>query len=65
MGEQPAPDRRGLVGGVVVEDAVLHEAARNAGAAAIVTRDGVDFAKATVPVFDPQELLAAVVAVSE
>ena len=47
------------------EDAVLHEAARNAGAAAIVTRDGVDFAKATVPVFDPQELLAAVAAASE
>jgi len=47
------------------EDAVLHEAARNAGAAAIVTRDGVAFAKATVPVFDPQEFLAAVVAVSE
>ena len=47
------------------EDAVLHEAARNAGAAAIVTRDGVDFANATVPVFDPQELLAAVAAASE
>ena len=47
------------------EDAVLHEAARNAGAAAIVTRDGVDFANAPVPVFDPQELLAAVAAASE
>ena len=47
------------------EDAVLHEAARNAGAAAIVTRDGVDFANATVPVFDPRELLAAVAAAAE
>ena len=47
------------------EDAVLHEAARNAGAVAIVTRDGVDFAKATLPVFDPRELLAAVAAATE
>jgi predicted nucleic acid-binding protein len=47
------------------EDAVVHEAARNAGAAAIVTRDGDDFAAATLPIFDPQELLAAIVAVSE
>jgi hypothetical protein len=47
------------------EDAVLHEAARNAGAAAIVTRHGVAFVNATVPVFDPQELLAAVAAASE
>jgi predicted nucleic acid-binding protein len=46
------------------EGAVLHEAARNTGAAAIVTRDGVDFANTTVPVFDPQELLAAVAAAS-
>ena len=47
------------------EDAVLHEAARAVGAAAIVTRDGDDFANATVPVFDPLELLAAVAAASE
>lgn len=47
------------------EDAVVHEAARAAGAAAIVTRDGLDFANATVPVFDPQELLAAVAAASD
>ncbi len=47
------------------EDAVLHEAARNSGAAAIVTRDGGDFVKSTLPVFDPQELLAAVAAASE
>lgn len=47
------------------EDAVLHEAARNVGAAAIVTRHGVGFVNATVPVFDPQKLLAAVAAASE
>lgn len=44
------------------EDAVLHEAACSSGAAAIVTRNGRDFAKAGVPVFDPLELLAAVAA---
>ncbi len=42
------------------EDAVLHEAACRAGAAAIVTRDGKDFVRSTLPVFDPVELLAAV-----
>ena len=47
------------------EDAVLHEAARNAGAAAIVSRDGADFANATLPIFDPDELLAAVAAASQ
>ena len=47
------------------KDAVLHEAARNAGAAAIVSRDGAAFANATVPVFDPQELLAAVAAAAQ
>ena len=44
------------------EDAVLHEAACNVGAAAIVTRNGKDFARSTLPVFDPSELLAAVCA---
>ena len=44
------------------EDAVVHEAARNAGAAAIVTRDFADFANATLPVFDPRELLVSVAA---
>jgi len=44
------------------EDAVLHEAARSAGAAAIVTRDGNDFARSVIPVFSPTELLAAVYA---
>ena len=45
------------------EDAVLHEAARASGMAAIVTRDGAGFARASLPVFRPQELLAAVAAV--
>ncbi|MBW6469100.1 MAG: PIN domain-containing protein [Anaerosomatales bacterium] len=44
------------------EDAVLHEAAAADGASAIVTRNGRDFMKATLPVFDPGELLAAVAA---
>lgn len=44
------------------EDAVLHEAACKVGAVAIVTRDGKDFAKSTLLVFEPNELLAAVYA---
>lgn len=44
------------------EDAVLHEAARAAGCAAIVTRNGADFARATISVFSPHEFLAAVTA---
>lgn len=44
------------------EDAVLHEAATVAGCSAIVTRNGRDFGAATLPVFDPHELLAAVLA---
>lgn len=46
------------------EDAVLHEAGRVDGVAAIVTRNGKDFGGATVPIFDPNELLAALVASS-
>lgn len=42
------------------EDAVLHEAAREAGAAAICTRNSADFAKASLPIFAPPELLSAV-----
>lgn len=45
------------------EDAVLHESAMSVGATAIVTRNGSDFASATLPVFSPEELLAAVLAV--
>lgn len=44
------------------EDAVVHESALAAGATAIVTRNGKDFANASLPVFDPPELLAAVLA---
>ena len=44
------------------EDAVVHEAARASGASAIVTRDGDGFANASLPVFDPHELLAAIAA---
>lgn len=44
------------------EDAVVHEAARAVGAAALVTRNGRDFARAVMPVFSPEELLAAVTA---
>ena len=39
------------------EDAVLHEAARAAGADAIVTRNGKDFARATLPVLTAREAL--------
>jgi len=48
-----------------VEDAVFHEAARAWGAAGIVTRNGRDFARASLPVFDPAELLAALVATGD
>ena len=44
------------------EDAVLHEAARAAGATVIVTRDRVGFAKSSIPAMSPQELLAVVAA---
>jgi predicted nucleic acid-binding protein len=47
------------------EDAVLHEAASVGGMAAIVTRDRPGFANATLPIFDPHELLAAVTAAAE
>ena len=40
------------------EDAVLHEAARHSGVDAIVTRDPRGFAKASLPVLSPTELLA-------
>lgn len=38
------------------EDAVLHEAARLAGAEAVVTRNGPDFRGATLAVESPEEL---------
>ena len=46
------------------EDAVLYEAARAAGASAIVTRNGKDFTRSALPVFTPAELLAALQAES-
>jgi predicted nucleic acid-binding protein len=42
------------------EGAVVHEAARACGAVAIVTRNAKDFAKASLPILSPVELLAAV-----
>lgn len=39
------------------EDAVLHEAARHAGAAAIVTRDRKGFGRARLTVYAPDELV--------
>jgi predicted nucleic acid-binding protein len=39
------------------EDAVLHEAARVAGADAIVTRNLTDFTQAQLPVYEPATLL--------
>jgi predicted nucleic acid-binding protein len=47
------------------EDAVAHEAALAAGASANATRNGRDFAKATIPVFEPLELLTAIAARSD
>lgn len=44
------------------EDAVVHEAARAAGATAIVTRNRDDFANSAIPALDPHELLAAIAA---
>jgi predicted nucleic acid-binding protein len=53
--------QRALDGGLKdFEDAVAYEAAHAAGASAIVTSDRSDFTKATMPVFDPHELLAAI-----
>ena len=44
------------------EDAVVHEAALSAGCNALVTRHATGFVKATMPVFQPVELLAVVAA---
>lgn len=41
------------------EDAVLHEAARQAGAEVIVTRNRSDFADSEIPVYSPEELAQA------
>lgn len=42
------------------EDAVLHQAALVAGCNAIVTRNTKDFAKASISVFAPHELMAVI-----
>ena len=39
------------------EDAVLHEAARRAGATGIVSRDAAGFARGRLPVYEPSRLL--------
>jgi len=44
------------------EDAVLHEAARQAAAEAIVTRNAQHFKKSVLPVFTPGELLRVLAA---
>ena len=44
------------------EDGVVHEAAQAARCDAIVTRNGTDFAAATLPVYAPAELLAVLAA---
>ena len=41
------------------EDAVLHEAALQAGAQCIVTRNIEDFSLATIPVYTPAQFIAA------
>lgn len=41
------------------EDTVLHEVARAAGVAGIVTRNAKDFSGATVTIYTPEELLLA------
>ena len=40
------------------EDAVIHEAARHAGALGVVTRDSTGFKKATIPTYTPEEFLS-------
>lgn len=40
------------------EDAVLHESARLSNCQAIITRNGKDFKKATLTIYDPNEFLA-------
>jgi len=41
------------------EDAVLYQAARHAGAKAIVTRDLKGFKRSELPIFRPDEMLTA------
>jgi predicted nucleic acid-binding protein len=61
-----APVNRGVLdsaldlGSSDYEDAVVHEAARMAGADVIVTRDRKGFTNAAIPILDPAELLAVI-----
>ena len=48
-----------------VEDAVIHEAAQRVGGGRDRDANGRDFARASLPVFDPAELLAAVTATGD
>ncbi len=60
-----APVNRAVLEGALAlgfddfEDAVLHEAGRLAGAQAIVTRDPSGFSAATLRVYNPETLVAA------
>lgn len=47
------------------EDAVVHEAARHAGATAVVTRDAKGFAGASLGVYHPAELMRLVRAAAD
>lgn len=47
------------------EDAVLHEAARRAGATGIVTRDPAGFSRASLSVYSPHELLTMIEALPQ
>jgi len=44
----------------VIEDAVLYQAARPAGAKGIVTRDLKGFKGSELPVYNPDEMLTAI-----
>lgn len=64
-----APVNRAVLGAALgaegfgdFEDAVLHEAARHAGADALVTRNKKDFRKAVLPVYGPGELIGMLAA---
>lgn len=60
-----APVNRAVLDGALAlgfddfEDAVLHEAGRLVGARAVVTRDPSGFSTATLRVYDPETLIAA------
>ncbi len=66
-----APVNRAVLEGALAlsfddfEDAVLHEAGRLVGAQAIVMRDPSGFSAATLRIYDPQALVAALDAAEE